>query len=73
MAEFVGKLKASGKTTLIAWMVKSVIGAADFLGRPTRRTATLWLTEERPTSLLETLKRAGLTTSDDLHILFGTT
>jgi hypothetical protein len=54
-------------------MVKSVIGAADFLGRPTRRTATLWLTEERPTSLLETLKRAGLTTSDDLHILFGTT
>lgn len=69
VAEVVGKLKASGKTTFVGWMVRALLDGADFLGRPTRKTAVVWLTEERPTSFLETLKRAGLTTRTDLHIL----
>lgn len=69
VTEIVGKLKASGKTTFTAWMVGSLLSGATFLGRKTRRTAVVWLTEERPTSFLETLKRAALTTQIDLHIL----
>ena len=69
VVEIVGKLKASGKTTFIAWMVWALVQGLDFLGRSTRRTCVVWLTEERPTSFLETLKRAGLTERGDLHIL----
>lgn len=69
VTEIVGKLKASGKTTFVAWMTYAVLNGLDFLSRETRRTGILWLTEERPTSFLETLKRAGLTDRNDLHIL----
>lgn len=69
VVEIVGKLKASGKTTFVAWLVLSLLLGLDFLGRRTRRTSVVWLTEERPTTFLETLKRAGLTEQADLHIL----
>jgi hypothetical protein len=69
VVEIVGKLKASGKTTFVSWLVKALLVGAVFLSRSTRRTAVVWLTEERPQSFLETLKRSGLTDSTDLHIL----
>src|SRR6185436_16307180 len=69
VTEVVGKLKASGKTTFVSWMVLALLLAGEFLGRVTRRTPVVWLTEERPQSFLETLKRAGLTDRTDLHIL----
>ncbi len=69
VTEVVGKLKSSGKTTFIAWAVQAILNGLEFLSRPTQQTGILWLTEERPTSFLETLKRAGLTDRTDLHIL----
>lgn len=70
ITEWDGKLKASGKTTLIAHKTKAVLTGAPFLGRPTRHTAVVLLTEERETTLHETLKRAGLDTATNLHILY---
>lgn len=69
VTEIVGKLKASGKTTFVARMVESILTSKDFIGRCTRRTSVLWLTEERATTFLETLKRADLTEHADLHVL----
>ena len=69
VTEIDGKLKASGKTTFVSHLVKAMLGGQPFLGYPTRRMGVLWCTEERPTSFLETLKRAGLDKSTDLHVL----
>lgn len=69
LTELVGKLKASGKTTFAAHLVRALLDGLAFLGQPTRKTAVVWLTEERPQSFLETLKRAHLDTRTDLHIL----
>lgn len=69
VTELCGKLKASGKTTLAAWAVRALLDGLPFLGHPTRKTAVVWLTEERATTFLETLKRAHLETREDLHVL----
>ena len=69
VTELDGKLKAGGKTTFNAHMVKAILNELLFLSRPTRRTGVVWLTEERETSLHETLKRAHLETETNLHIL----
>jgi hypothetical protein len=69
VTELDGKLKASGKTTFVSHMVKAALAGAPFLGSPTRPTGVLWLTEERHTSFLETLKRAGLADATNLHLL----
>jgi hypothetical protein len=69
VTEFDGKLKQSGKTTLIGHMVRAIVTGSPFLGRPTRQTAVVWLTEERPASFRETLKRANLLDRTDVHVL----
>jgi hypothetical protein len=69
ITELAGKLKASGKTTFVAHAVRAILDGLSFLGFPTRQTSVVWLTEERPATFLETLKRAKLDARDDLHIL----
>lgn len=69
ITELAGKLKASGKTTFVGQLVRSLLDGNPFLGHETQQTAVVWLTEERPTTFLETLKRAHLETRTDLHIL----
>ena len=69
VCELDGKLKASGKSTFVSHLVKAVVTGEPFLDLPTRRARVLWLTEERPTTFLETLKRAGLSESTDLFLL----
>jgi hypothetical protein len=69
ITELAGKLKASGKTTFVAQAVRALLDGLLFLGHPTRKTAVVWLTEERPATFLETLKRAHLEAREDLHIL----
>jgi len=46
-----------------------VLTGGQFLSRPTTQTKALWLTEERPTTFAETLKRAGLDDRTDLEVL----
>ncbi len=69
VTELDGKLKASGKTTFVGRKVRAIVTGAPFLGLPTKRTAVLWLTEERPVTFAETLKRAGLEDREDVHVL----
>src|SRR4029453_18874728 len=69
ITELDGKLKASGKTTFAGRLTKAVLEHAPFLGRPTRQTPVLWLTEERAPTFLQALKRADLETRTDLHLL----
>jgi Bifunctional DNA primase/polymerase, N-terminal/AAA domain len=69
ITELAGKLKASGKTTFAAHLVRALLDGLPFLGHPTRKTAVVWLTEERPATFLETLRRARLETRIDLHVL----
>ncbi len=67
--ELVGRAKAAGKTTLIAWLIRALVDGLPFLGQPTIRTPVVLLTEQPPTSLRAALERAGLTDRDDLSIL----
>jgi hypothetical protein len=69
VTELAGKLKASGKTTFIGAMVWAIVTGAWFLGLRTTKTAVLWLTEERPQTFLETLRRARLDARTDVHVL----
>src|SRR6188768_651122 len=41
VVEIVGKLKASGKTTFVSWLIWALVQGFDFLGRPTRKTAVV--------------------------------
>jgi hypothetical protein len=67
--EIDGKLKASGKTTFAAELAGAVVNGTPFLNRTTNRSAIVWLTEERPQTFLETLRRAHLTERPDIHVL----
>jgi hypothetical protein len=69
ITEIGAKVKA-GKTTLIAELVRAAADGALFLGRPTLKTPTVYLTEQPAVSFRQTMKRAGLLGRDDLHILF---
>jgi hypothetical protein len=64
-----GKLKASGKTTFLAHMVRSIVTGCPFLNCPTQRSPVIWLTEERAQTFGETLRRAQLDTRTDIHVL----
>ncbi len=67
--ELDGKLKASGKTTFAAELARAVVQGAPFLNRITKRGAVVWLTEERPQTFLETLRRAHLMKQTDVRVL----
>jgi hypothetical protein len=64
-----GKLKASGKTTWIGALLRAVLTGVLFMGLQTKRTKAVWLTEERPQTFAETLKRARLDDSTDIEVL----
>lgn len=67
--EVAGKLKASGKTTWIAAMVRAILTGTRFMGVETRYTPVVWLTEERKQTFAETLKRNRLDDREDLKVL----
>jgi tRNA A37 threonylcarbamoyladenosine biosynthesis protein TsaE len=54
----------AGKTTFTAEMVRAMREGRPFLGQPTRWTRVWWLTEERPTTFLQAMRRAHLETCD---------
>jgi hypothetical protein len=68
VVELDGKLK-SGKTTFNALLIAALLDGSPFLGRPTARTAVVYLTEEGNRTFRSLLVRAGLTARADLHIL----
>jgi hypothetical protein len=68
--ELDGKLKASGKTTLLMAMIARIIEGQRFLDRATTRTGVLILTEQNVTSFRAALARAGLLARDDVVVLF---
>lgn len=68
ITEIDAKIKV-GKTEFIARMVKAVLEGDDFLGRSTRQTPIVYLTEQSETTFREPLRRAGLLERDDLVVL----
>jgi Bifunctional DNA primase/polymerase, N-terminal/Primase C terminal 1 (PriCT-1)/AAA domain len=69
ITEVVGKAKVAGKTTLLSHLVKAAVTGGLFLGRRVTQTPVVWMTEERPSTFVETLRRTGMFASSDLHIL----
>jgi hypothetical protein len=69
ITELTGKIKTAGKTTFLGALVHEVIGGKEFLGRQTRKTRVVWLTEQPPSSFREALRRADLLDSDDVFVL----
>jgi DnaB-like helicase N terminal domain/AAA domain len=68
ISEIGAKVKA-GKTTLVAALVRAAADGADFLGHPTLKTPTVYLTEQPAVSFRQTLKRADLLGRCDFHFL----
>jgi hypothetical protein len=68
ITELGAKVKA-GKTTLILKLVRAVADGAEFLGKPTRKTPTVYLTEQPIVSFRQAMERAGLLGRDDFHVL----
>ena len=68
LTEMNGKPK-DGKTTISFNMIEKVINGKDFLGKPTKKTRVIYLSEERNTTLSEALRKAGLEDSEDIKIL----
>ena len=69
ITEIIGLPKAAGKTTLVMNMVRAAVHGGDFLGKISRKTPVVYLTEENSASLREALKRAELLHATDLHCL----
>ena len=68
--ELDGKVKLAGKTTFTLHLVRAVVNGVPFMGQPTRKTATVYLTEQNATSFREAMKRAGLLGREDLVVLY---
>jgi len=60
ITEVDGKIKSSGKTTLVTHLVAAVLDGQPFLGQPTMKTNVVYLTEQTPGPFREALTRAGL-------------
>ena len=60
ITEVDGKIKSSGKTTLVMHLVAAILDGQPFLGQPTMRTNVVYLTEQTPGPFREALARAGL-------------
>jgi hypothetical protein len=68
ITELGAKVKA-GKTTLIMSLVRAVVDGLEFLGQPTSRTPTVYLTEQPMVSFRQAMERAGLLGNPDFHVL----
>jgi len=60
ITEVDGKIKSSGKTTLVTHLVAAILDGQPFLGQPTMKTNVVYLTEQTPGPFREALARAGL-------------
>lgn len=69
ITELGAKVKA-GKTTLILALVRAAAEGLEFLGKPTMRTPTVYLTEQPVASFRESVRRADLIGREDFRILF---
>ncbi len=69
VTEISGKIKSAGKTTFTTNMCEAILNGKPFLGRPTTRTAILYLTEQADSSLREALRRANILDRDDFAVL----
>lgn len=68
VTELGAKVKA-GKTTLITKLVRAVADGLDFLGKPTMKSPTVYLTEQPIVSFRQAMDRAGLLGRPDFHVL----
>jgi hypothetical protein len=66
-----GKPKDSGKTTFMMHLARKVLEGATFMGIAATKTGVVYLSEERPTSLIQALQRANLTHRDDITVLLS--
>jgi putative DNA primase/helicase len=69
ITELSAPIKA-GKTTLLGSLFHSVLNGEPFLGQPTRKTAVVYLTEEKSPTFRSMLGRTGLLDHDDLLVMF---
>ena len=71
ITEVDGKIKSSGKTTLVMHLVAAILDGQPFLGQPTMRTNVVYLTEQTPGPFREALARAGvLLRGSELRLVF---
>jgi hypothetical protein len=70
VAEWAGKIKIAGKTTLVLALVKAKLDGTPFLGQPTRQGPVVILTEQSRVTFRVALRRAGLLGRQDLVILY---
>lgn len=69
--ELDGKIKSSGKTTLVLEAVRAILDGQPFLGQPTMATKVTYLSEQTPGPFREALSRASLLgRGDELRIVF---
>lgn len=69
ITELDGKAKSAGKTTFALAMCKAILTGSEFLGKPTQRSAIVYLTEESTPSFRAALERSGIGADSDFHIL----
>ena len=69
LVEVSGKIKTAGKTTWVMAMCRKVLDGLPFMGQPTSKTPVVYLTEQNNASLMAALKRAGLLSREDFHVL----
>ena len=65
-----GKPKVAGKTTWVARQVRCVLTGKPFMGKPTKRTPVVYITEEADATFRQALDRAHLLGRTDLHVLY---
>ncbi len=71
ITEVDGKVKASGKTTLVMHLVAAILDGRPFLGQPTMKTNVVYLTEQTPGPFREALGLAGvLLRGAELRLVF---
>lgn len=70
LSELDGKIKSAGKTTFATFMCRAILEGAAFLGKPTRRSPVVYLSEQSPATFREALRRADLLSRDDFRALF---
>lgn len=71
ITEIDGKIKSSGKTTLVTHLVACVLDGLPFIGLPTMKTKVVYLTEQTPGPFREALARANLLARGvELRIVF---
>jgi hypothetical protein len=58
-----------GKTTFILNLVRAAADGHNFLGKPTLKSLTVYLTEQPSGSFRQSMERAGLLGRDDFHVL----